>query len=78
MSQLFEVGQRVRVTHDQGEEVGTVVSRTSPVADEPLRYTVRFDDGTESSWPDRKVSRVLTPLSDPDNVNFRQVPPPGK
>jgi len=44
-------GVRCLVLHELGEEEGTVVSQSGGVfPGDPVRITVRFDDGTRSSW----------------------------
>lgn len=52
----IQTGDRVIVTHLRGDEIGTVVARTSPaVAELHTIYSIRFDDGTYSSWPAARV-----------------------
>jgi hypothetical protein len=50
----YKRGDRVVVSHDQGNESGTVQGQTRG---EDPSVTVRFDDGTISSWPASKVRR---------------------
>jgi hypothetical protein len=50
--QRYKRGDRVVVAHDQGSESGTVQGQTKG-----KDVTVRFDDGTVSSWPASKVRR---------------------
>lgn len=51
----IENGSRVTVHTELGDEVGTVISCT---ASEPVRYTVRFDDRTQSTWNESQVSEA--------------------
>lgn len=52
-----KAGDRVKVQTDRGEEEGEVVSKSNTLPGEQDRYTVKFDDGTQSSWNGAQVTR---------------------
>lgn len=49
-------GTTITVTHNQGVEQGTVIGSTNSLPGEVQRYTVRFADGTISTWNSFQVS----------------------
>lgn len=56
----IENGAAVMVRHEQGVEVGIVLSSSNiVVAGEQHRYTVEFADRTNSSWPASVVTDIV-------------------
>lgn len=55
-------GTRVTVETDLGAEPGVVLGATRPVGGERVVYTIRFDDRTQSPWPDHLVAAETLPL----------------
>lgn len=51
-------GERVQVSHDLGYEAGTVLGSSANPDGSMRRYTIRFDDGTQSGWADWQVARI--------------------
>jgi hypothetical protein len=56
-SNPFPAGTRVSVDTELGAELGTVLSHSNPAAGK-MRYVVRFDDRTQSSWSPFQVHAV--------------------
>jgi hypothetical protein len=54
----LKIGSRVEVRHDLGDEEGTVTSVSPKQKGMARRVTVRFDDGTESSWSEDRIVSV--------------------
>jgi hypothetical protein len=53
-------GDQVLVSHEMGSEQGTIVAiLTEVVAGEGRAYTVRFDDGTNSTWHESRISPIV-------------------
>ena len=55
-TERIQNGQRVTVRTDRGAEQGVVLGSTNTAGREQRRYTVRFDDRTQSTWNEHQVT----------------------